>query len=67
MNLCDVNESIDNYFENIDVVFETHRLHLKINLPYNELRVLHKKWMRQYDEFEFNNIDLILEKKRSKY
>lgn len=45
-----------NYFENIDVVFETHRLHVKINLSDNELRELYKKWMRQYDEFEFNNI-----------
>lgn len=45
-----------NYFDNVDVIFEPYRIHLKINLPEKDLKVLHRKWMRDYNEFEFHYI-----------
>lgn len=42
-----------NFFDNIDVIFEHHRLAIRFNLNEKELKDLYKQWMKTYKEYEF--------------
>ena len=42
-----------NYYDNIDVIFERHRLKLYINLEINQKIRLHNLWKKDYDEYRF--------------
>lgn len=43
----------NNYYDKISVTFESKRIAIEINLPEIELKGVHQKWMRTYNEYEF--------------
>jgi hypothetical protein len=47
------NSVCENYFDNVDLVFEKHRCAVKFKLKEYELKQLHKSWMDNYEEYEF--------------
>lgn len=44
----------ENYFDKVDVTFESRRIAIKFKLEEKELEFLYKSWMDLYDEFEFH-------------